>query len=61
MVNNLACEDCRFLVKCSAYAKLKPFLENARRDLGVTLTFEACNDYKSIDDNDNDNNDENEN
>ena len=27
MVNNLACEDCRFLVKCSAYAKLKPFLE----------------------------------
>lgn len=24
MVNNLACEDCRFLVKCSAYAKLKP-------------------------------------
>lgn len=37
MVNNLACEDCRFLVKCSAYAKLKPFLEDARRDLGVTL------------------------
>lgn len=55
MVNNLACEDCRFLVKCSAYAKLKPFLEDARRDLGVTLTFEACNDYKSIDDDENEN------
>ena len=59
MVNNLACEDCRFLVKCSAYAKLKPFLEDARRDLGVTLTFDARNDYKSIDDDD-DNDSENE-
>ena len=58
MVDNLKCEDCRFLVKCSAYAKLRPFLEDARRDLGVTLEFKSCNDYKSIDDEDNSENDE---
>lgn len=59
MINNQICEDCRFLVKCTAYAKLKPFREDARHDLGVTLTFDSCNDYKSIDDDDD--NDENEN
>lgn len=53
MIVNFKCEDCRFLVKCSAYAKLKPFLEDARRDLGVTLTFDACNDYKSTKDTNN--------
>lgn len=49
MVNNLKCEECAFVAKCVAAKKLKPFLAEARVDLGVDLTFESCTDYKKID------------
>lgn len=48
MVANVKCEDCKFLVKCVAYNKLKPFLDSARTDLGVSLTFDACDNYTPI-------------
>lgn len=50
MVNNLKCDLCSFAVKCAARAKLKPFLEEARTDLGVELDFVSCNDYKPFED-----------
>lgn len=53
MIANFKCEDCCFLIKCVAYAKLKPFVEDAQRDLGITLTFDTCNDYKSTKDTNN--------
>ena len=39
MIANFKCEDCCFLIKCAAYAKLKSFVEDAQRDLGITLTL----------------------
>ena len=49
MINNLKCENCEFSTKCMARAKLKPFLEDARTDLGVELDFVHCNDYQPLD------------
>ena len=46
MINNLKCDTCRFEEKCTARAKLKPFLEDAKVDLRVELTFENCEDYQ---------------
>lgn len=45
MVNNLKCDMCKFNTKCVALNKLKPFLEGARTDYGVTLEFIECVDY----------------
>lgn len=46
MVNNLKCDTCTFASKCKALAKLKPFLDEAKVDLGVELTFVDCVDYQ---------------
>lgn len=45
MVKNLKCDECVFQTKCVARNKLKPFLDDARTDLGVTLNFEDCVDF----------------
>lgn len=47
-VNNLACDKCVFQDKCVARNKLKPFLDDARTDLRVTLTFDNCADYQEV-------------
>lgn len=49
MVNNLKCLDCTLIGKCVAYNKLKPFLEEAKTDLRVTLNFEGCDDFVDMD------------
>ena len=35
---------------CKGYARLKPFTDEARIDLGIALTFNGCEHYISIDD-----------
>ena len=50
MVNNLMCDTCRFENKCTARAKIKPFLEDAKTDLRVELTFDSCKDYQVSED-----------
>lgn len=45
MVRNLKCDECVFSGKCVARNKLKPFLEDARTDLGVMLDFISCVDF----------------
>ena len=45
MVNNQACINCVFSGMCVAEAKLKPFTEEAKKDLGLTLNFVACERY----------------
>ena len=47
MIKYLDCDTCAFQTKCVAYNKMKPFLEDARVDLGVTLVFDSCVDYSS--------------
>lgn len=49
MVKNLKCDECVFSTKCVARNKLKPFMDDARTDLGVMLTFENCIDFTSED------------
>ena len=48
MVNNQICNRCAFAPKCLACSKLKPFTAEAKVDLGVTLTFNSCVDFKEI-------------
>lgn len=48
MIKYLDCDTCVFQTKCVAYNKMKPFLEDARVDLGVTLVFDSCVDYSSV-------------
>ena len=45
MVNNQACINCVFSGMCVAEAKLKPFTEEAKKDLGLTLNFVTCERY----------------
>lgn len=45
MINNQKCEMCGIYDICKAAAKLKPFTGDARTDLGVTLTFEKCDNF----------------
>lgn len=54
MINNFICENCLFQNKCVARTKLKPFMEEARTDLGVEITINKCEDYSDM-------NEENEN
>lgn len=49
MINNFICDNCNFQNKCVAKTKLKPFLAEARTDLGVDLTLNKCNNYVSVD------------
>ena len=48
MIKYLDCDTCVFQTKCVAYNKMKPFLEDARVDLGVTLVFFFFVDYSSV-------------
>lgn len=52
MVNNLKCDNCVFQTKCMARNKLKPFLEEARTDLGVELEFINCDNFTEFQDED---------
>lgn len=50
MVTNLICDACKFQPKCVGYNKLKPFIDEARTDLGIELEMQKCNDYVELDD-----------
>lgn len=54
MVTNLICDVCKFQPKCVGYNKLKPFIEEARTDLGIELEMQKCNDFVDMNDNDED-------
>ena len=45
MINNFQCVNCFFQDKCVAYKKLNAFSSDARTDLGVILSFIACDKY----------------
>lgn len=54
MIKNQKCENCSIAAICTARAKLKPFSDEARTDLGVTIVFEECENYVSEDEIDED-------
>lgn len=48
MIKNNMCEDCTKSTVCKIKDILDKFDENAKKDLGVDITMDACN-YASID------------
>lgn len=47
MVDGMKCYDCSLFNVCKAYSKLKPFTDEAKVDLGVSITFNNCEHYIS--------------
>ena len=45
MVNGMKCYDCSLINVCKTYSKLKPFTDEAKVDLGVSITFNNCEHY----------------
>ena len=39
------CDDCRLSSICQGKAKLKPFTEDAKTDLGIMLRMVECDNY----------------
>lgn len=52
MINNQKCVSCEIFDICKAAAKLKAFTDEARVDLGVTLDFQSCENYRDLNDSD---------
>lgn len=49
MINNQKCVNCAIFDICKAAGKLKAFTDEARTDLGVTLDFVGCDNYRDMD------------
>ena len=45
MVDGMKCYDCSLINVCKTYSKLKPFTDEAKVDLGVSITFNNCDHY----------------
>ena len=48
MIKNNICENCNHLLICKINDKLAVFSENAKKDLGVTITINECKEYSDI-------------
>lgn len=49
MINNNICENCDHSIVCEiSQKKLSVFHEDAKKDLGVTITINECNNYKEV-------------
>ena len=45
MIVDYKCDNCRLSSICQGKAKLKPFSEDAKTDLGVMIRMVDCNNY----------------
>jgi hypothetical protein len=45
MIKNNICENCNHLLVCKIADKLAPFHEEAKKDLGVTITINSCEEF----------------
>lgn len=50
MINNFICEECNHFSVCENVSKLMKFHESARKDLGITITVDECDNYAQEDD-----------
>jgi len=48
MINNYLCDDCELATICVPKAKLKPFTEDAKTDLGLDISIDNCKNYKAM-------------
>ena len=48
MIKNNICENCNHLLICKINDKLAVFSEDAKKDLGVTITIENCQEYSEV-------------
>lgn len=48
MINNYICDNCSHASVCKVADKLAPFHEEAKRDLGVTITINNCIEFKDV-------------
>jgi len=48
MINNNICENCNHLLVCKIADKLAVFHENAKKDLGVTITINECDEFSEV-------------
>lgn len=49
MLKKSKCDACRLGKICKVKSKLKPFTDDAKVDLGVELTFDACVNFAEVD------------
>lgn len=45
MINNFMCDKCTHLMVCEKLKILMKLHEDAKKDLGITLTMDDCMDY----------------
>ncbi len=45
-INNFICENCDHYTVCKVVDKLTPFTDEAKKDLGIALTINSCEEYK---------------
>ena len=48
MIKNNICENCSHLLVCRIADKLAPFHEDAKKDLGVTITINSCEEFLEV-------------
>jgi hypothetical protein len=48
MINNNICQNCEKAFVCKINDKLAVFSEDAKKDLGVSLTIDSCEEYKEV-------------
>lgn len=48
MIKNNICENCNHLLVCKIADKLQPFSDDAKKDLGVTITINECKEYSEV-------------
>jgi len=48
MINNYICENCTHFSVCKVVDKLKPFDEDAKKPLGVSIEIQECENYQDI-------------
>lgn len=48
MIKNNICSNCDHYSVCKVADKLSPFSEDAKKDLGVTITINECIQFKEV-------------
>lgn len=47
-IENFICSNCDHYTVCKVYDKLAPFSDEAKKDLGVTITMNECIQFKEV-------------
>jgi hypothetical protein len=45
-INNYVCPNCNKYIVCSRKDILEKFSEDAKKDLGIDITMESCDEYQ---------------